>query len=502
MRRVADRLAAVAPAHVWRVFAAFSAACLYVVAASGGLVHAGVWLQLGVATALVVGLMVDRPAMAAAVAAAAAASGLLMSPTSPLSVSAPWPVIAVAGAAVVAAVIAPFVRPLARMGAWVPWALVVLLVAIPVGNLWYDTLTLNSMATMDPATQRVDPSLNEQLEGAVAVELLYRDDALFRQVSLDVAAGRPYYTSFAERFAEWSGGRAPSSVTNIRFPLIYAVWGRLPGTSIVLAFLSLVTISSVAAVVALCRFVRPPVAAVSAVVLCAYAFTFSVQLVVFTPEMWASCLVIIALALLVWVPGREDGMRFEIAAAVLAVIAVLVREVVVFVPLAGLVAASVERGPRTRARVTVWAVALAVAAAALAVHYYLAAAVVDPSSTYQQFRVGGLANAARAVVYATAFLGDGGLLVWILAVAGLVGVLLVPDTRIRAFLAVFIGGTFAAFLFVQNTGQNAVDDSALNYWGAAVTPLLFACAPLALSLVPSAGRFAVTKKAQKKRSTR
>ncbi len=133
-----------------------------------------------------------------------------------------------------------------------------------------------------------------------------------------------------------------------------------------------------------------------------------------------------------------------------------------------------------------WVLGLSVVGLSYAIHYSLARSVVDPSSTYTQFRAGGLAWVLNALRYATDHLGSGGWFALALAALGLLGAALIPELQLRLLVLLSTTVPLAAFLFVANT---AVDDRTgitKNYWGAAVVPLLYACIPFVFALLPGA----------------
>lgn len=489
---IADRLRGLLPVSVWRTVAASIVCVLTVAALSGGLLLQLPSVQLGIIAGVIVALIVPGALPAGLTAAGATALGVLIAPASSFASSAiTFPdrlqqmLVAAVIAAAVAAASALAIRTWRAAAAW---SLCCLMLAVIFGNLLMTSLDLNDEATFNPATQSLVPSVNEQLAGATPPGSESNDHVFFSRVSRAVADGEPYYETFRELFVSWSGGRPPSAVTNFRFPLVFYVWGAFSGSRLVLVFFLLAAASTAAALFAATDFVKAPVLLPAAAALAGYFLFFMIRMSIYTAEAWAACAALLAVAAYIRSLGSDRWRAWVVASVVAAVLAVLTRETLAFVLLAGLASSLVVRDEQWVFRASAWAAGCAVAVAAIGTNYFFARPFADPASAYSQFTAGSLTNLVDGITYATDHLGFGGWLPFGLAVLGVAGVLLVPDRRLRLFLSVGTLPLLVAFVFFKNTTVDYQTGVGLNYWGAAAMPLLYAAIPYALLLIPGVRR--------------
>jgi hypothetical protein len=383
----------------------------------------------------------------------------------------------------VAGGVAFLVRRVPLSARWIAWAALAMLVA----NLWGTTLMLNRQPTFNPMIRQVVPPLNDQLKGQVPPGYEDSDHLLYLRYYQSVRAGESYYPSVRKHFIEWSGGRPPNTVLNIRSPLVTYFWAALPGpTWIVIAFLVLATVAVFMVPPFVSGVVKMPLAIPGAAALCAYFLFFPRQLLLLTTELWAVIPAMIALALTAVSLRSARWRELTVLAVALAALALMIRETLVFVPLAGLVGALAVKDEQRRFRVIAWSAGTATAGAFLAVHYWLARSIVERTSQYQGFASGGVSRMLEALTFATDHLGLGGWLAFTLAALGLLGALLLRDLRVRLFALVATVTPLVAFLFVSNAALDTRTGTTFNYWGVAVVPLLYLCIPVAFSLLPGA----------------
>lgn len=459
---------------------------LAIAATSGGLFRVASWAQLGVLGGIIAGLIAASIMDAGIAAVVGSVVGLVLGPPNVFAAAdvTMGETVGVLAVATLVAIGSRFV-----VGWRWRWALPLAWVAVGVviANLWATTLAVNAMPTYDPLLRTNAPPLNQQIEGAVPEGYEEDDHFFFRNVARDVADGDSFYRAFRNRFVEWAGV-APSQLSNVRSAGAFYLWSLFPGTSVVVAFLVLATVAIVAAVLGASAVVRLPLALPVAGALASYFLFFSLQMQLFTGEAWGVCFALIGFAAYAWSLGHTRWKALVVVAAVLAVCAALVRETLVFVPVAGAAAALLAPTAERRFRLAVAAGALVAVAVVLGAHYLAARALLDPASGYEQFTRAGFGNAYSALVFGTGYLSRTVGLPSLLAALGLVGVVVAPVRHLRGYLAVCTLLPLVSFLFVSNTAVETVSGAAHNYWGTMVVPMLYAAMPLALAWVPGAAR--------------
>jgi len=170
----------------------------------------------------------------------------------------------------------------------------------------------------------------------------------------------------------------------------------------------------------------------------------------------------------------------------LAVLATLVRETIVFLPVAGLITSAVFRDERTRFRVSAWGAGVAGLALAYVLHYRATVALVTPVPGAGRMWKGSVAAVVGAIEYATDMLGAGSYVPWLFAGLGILGVALLPDARIRLFATIAAVAPLASFLVLGNRAWYQTTGVSINYWGATVAPLLYAFVPAVFVIAPGA----------------
>ena len=468
---------------------AFLASFLTVVCVCGGLMMWAWWLQAGLIAGVVAGLIASSVPSAAIVAGLGAGVGLALGPVK-ATFFVPKPaerveftLVAILVAFVVGAGIAYLVRRVPAAARVITW----LAIAVVVANLWATTLVINRQPTFNPMTQTLVPSLNEQLQGNIPPGYEDSDHVLYLHVYESVRAGQPYYQSFRKYFIQWSGGRTPNTVLNIRVPIVTYLWAALPGPLwIVILFLALASLAVFSIPWLISGWVKLPLAIPAAAAGCTYFLYFTRQLLVLTTELWAVIPAMLALAALAASLRSRHWRALTILAVHLAVLALVTRETLGFVPVAGLLSAVAVRGEQRRFRIVSWLVGLAAAAALLGAHYWVARSVVDSASKYQGFAHGGFPKVLEALTFGTDHFLLGGWLALTLAVLGLLGAALMPDLRLRIFALTATVAPLVSFLFVSNAALDTRTGTTFNYWGVAVVPLIYMCIPFVFGLLPGA----------------
>jgi len=471
--------------RTWRDLIAIVACALTVAACSGGLVYVWVSVQIGVVAGLLVGLICATEARAAVSALVGTALGLAFGPAGfAAAVSEPAQLTPALWSVAVAICVAAAVRFLASRKMIGPATFTWIAIAVLVGNLWATTLIVNAKSMYNPLVGRNVPSMNSRLAGNIPPDLEGSDHVLYLRVYEAVRAGEAYYPSFRKYFIRW-GQTTPSSVLNIRSPILTYFWAALPGPRwIVVSFLVLATAVIFLVPVFLSGMVRRPLAIPACATLAAYFLYFPRQLPLFTTEAWAVLLVMMSVAASSVSSRSERWRSLTVVSVGLATVALAVRETMVFVLAAGLFSALVVPGEQRRFRSAAWAAGLAAAGVALGVHYWAASSVVDPASKYQALIRGGLDNALAALSYATDHLGMGGWFAFTLAALGLIGTLLIPEVRLRLQMSLATFMPLVAFLFIGNNARENRVGMPLNYWGVVVVPLVYLCIPLVFRLLP------------------
>ena len=482
------QLLASAPWAYWRDVLAIAAAALTVACASGGLIVLAPVVQLALLAALTAGLIAPSVRRAALAGAVGCAVGLALGPASA------WYGPAELGSRIASGLAS--VAFCAAAAAGVRWALkarpatgrvfVWLALALLIGNLWYTTLSANTESTHDPITGVQMPSFNEQIAGDTPATIAMSDDAWWYRLLLDVRAGKPYYPALAAALEEnprWE----PASVMDFRMPTLYYLWRLLPDAGAVVPLFLLFATCGILALVPIAKgFVRLPLVIPAAAAVASYFQFFPVQISLFSQEAWAAAIGLLSFAAFAVSLRSGRWKAFTIAAVLFAVAATLVRETIAFLPLAGLASAFLFEGAQRGFRATAWGAGVAALGGAYLVHYLNARPYVVPAEGFGRLGKGGLSAVASAVTYGTDFLGSTGVLAALLAVAGIVGAVLLRDTALRAFVLGTTGLTLASFLVLGNSAWYETTGMPVNYWGASVMPLVYATVPLIFTLVPGA----------------
>ncbi len=485
------RLSEIAPPSTWRVVAAFAAALLSVCVTSGGLFFYAPEIQAAVLAGVCAALVAPTLASATGVAVTATALGLMIGPAN-LLVPARANAAAIA-VAVLAGLLAGLVAMVARVvakrvpeaGMWLMWGIIALLVA----NVWGSAIHVaRATQVFDGGATFASPF--KVLSGEVALTSGgdEGDAYAYLQVLKAVKGGVPFYTAWHDEQGpnRLPGASAGNSVFTYHLPAIFWFWAALPGTpvSVVYAYLVLVTLAVGSVPIAVRGTVRAPLAIPGAAAVAAYLFMFGGSLLVLEGEPWAGALGVLALA--AWARSSASGRwrAWTIAAVVLAVLAALVREPAVFIPVSGLATALYVRDDQRRFRVWSWTVGLLAFAGLYVAHYLNVRPLLSGPSIGAVVRFTGLGTIVSALTRGAPALGATGALPVMLACVGFLGILPLTAPRTRMFAGAAIVSTLLAFMVVNNGARDLASGASVNYWGPVIVPMIYACIPAWFAFIP------------------
>jgi len=470
-------------AAIGRIAGAFAGTLLVYFAMATGLAVGGVadTVLLGFFAGIVAGAL--SPSLAGAVVSSTGAlvAGVLVLPTwfgqdNPLLLV----MIVILGTAV-----AVVVHLLASMGFAGMVPVTVLATVALLGSALFVASTIVSTPLPDTGTTKLQP-----LEVRPVAGQPMDDGEFYRAVVWKMRQGTRYLDAFREGYQEnarWKG-EAPHSLLGVRTPVLFELWAKLPGGphAPFWLLLALALTAMVAAPVVIHRAVPPilGVAGGAALVVYVFGYAFTPGLL-FLSEIWAGVVAVLSFAAFAAAQRERAGRGWMVAAASIATVAAITRELMVFLLIAGVLAALLGPKERRRFDVTVWAAAFVVFAAAWAAHLAAARRIVTPIAGrgFEWVQNGGLDNVYSGVISSTGGFGT----TWIpvaLAVLGVLGALAQPDRQFRVFATAAIVMPFVGFLFVGTDATVYGTDIPYNYWGGIVMPAAIVMAPAALAWIP------------------
>jgi hypothetical protein len=319
----------------------------------------------------------------------------------------------------------------------------------------------------------------------------WTDSKFYQVVVWKMRDGTSFLTAFKTAYRENPSWRNdPFSVFAVRPPLMFYFWKSLPdpwSASAFWALLALVCLGMVMAPVIAARSVSSVVGVAGAMALADYVLGFAFKPgLLFMFEPWAGAFAVLVLGMFALATGgRGWGRGLMVAAAALAVVTALARELMVFLLIAGLMAAFFAPKDRRRFDVTVWASALVGFGVIWAVELASASAIVKATVPMSRlwFAHGGLSNLVSGLVIQTWAVGGA----WVsvaLVLLGIAGAAVQRDRQLRVFALAAVLMPLVGFLFVGTNASSAARGP-YNYWGAIVLPLLYVLAPAAVAWIPS-----------------
>lgn len=316
------------------------------------------------------------------------------------------------------------------------------------------------------------------------------DGEFYRAVVWKMRRGAGYLDAFRSAYQEnarWKG-EAPHSVLGVRTPVLFEIWAKAPGGPhgpFWLLF-SIALLGMAAAPVVIHRAVPPVLGVAGAASLIVYVFGYAFTPgLLFLSEIWAGVAAVLVFAAFSLAQREGAGRGWMVAAALIATVAALTRELMVFLLIAGLLAAFLGPKARRRFDVTVWATALASFAIAWGLLLMSARRIVTPiaGKGFEWIQNGGLDNLYSGIISSTGGFGT----TWIpvaLAVCAILGALAQPDRQFRVFATAAIVMPFVGFLFVGTDATVYGTNIPYNYWGGIVMPAVVVMAPAALAWIP------------------
>ena len=411
-------------------------------------------------------------------------------------------------AAVLAGAVALAVALAARASARLTPLFALLGLVIVLGGAWLYALnaasTPVSAAWVTGSAGRVEPFV-DALKETPRLTAISPDESLFLLLARDVSVGRPIYPSQvavldASNRAHPGEPVPLDEATSYRLPTLFWLFGALPqnGTAEVLAGLVLLSATSVAAYLLTRRYVDVPAALVACTATAAYGAALVASPALLFSEFWAGGLGLVALALAAHsFAGGKRLVALQAAAAAVALLAALTRELAVAFLLVGLAASLVDAESRARRLWALWAVALALFAGAYALHVHAAlsayraagvpSGLTGPVSRIPWLHADGKGLAASVALAALA-LGLSAGVMWAAWALGVVGALAVEAGRAeRMLLGLAVVGGTAVLAVAHSAAGPSGSGQVPGFWGMVVIPSVLACVPLVLSRL-GAGR--------------
>jgi len=405
----------------------------------------------------------------------------------------PWflggDVLQAAAMAGVAAAVALGVRLLLERTRVTSMVLAMVGLVLVVGGLWWVTFP----ALTQSANGRDMPTLLDTLRTRPVVGQQWSDGTLFRAVVIEMREGAPYYEAFRRGFLDNGFTRhAPTNVMQVRLPTLFYLWAMLPDwpASLVWSLLAVASVASVACVGIAREVVDPTLGLAGAAAIGAYTMA-SAQSPnnVASFELWGGLIAVVVLFAYLRSLGSAHHRTWALVAAVVAVSAFSIRELMIFLPLAGLIAAWFAPAEERRFDLAVWAVALGSCIALWAAHVLAASRItlsVSGGVASTWLGGGGVEYMLRGLTYNKLFMSAP----WVpfaLAALGVIGALAQRTPQARAFAAFAVVAPVVGFLFVGNAAisRDLVLGQTVNYWGAIVMPMLIALAPASFAFLPT-----------------
>jgi len=459
-------------------------------ATTGGLFSVFPWAASAVVAGIAVGLIAPTPGTSGLIGALVGLAGAIVGPETTLHALYDVGGLLDSGvvrpllSAAICAAVALLVTLICRWRSRAVVGFLALALVVIVGNLWLTAFRVNAI----PMVYNDSISFNEQVQGNFPGASDHSDSANYYRVYAAVRAGGDFYREYARRFTP-EFGRPPTSIVDFRVPLIFWVWSALPNPSwIVIAFLLLASAAVISVVPIGLATVKLPLVLPGAAALASYFYYFTGNIELFRQEPWAAALGVVALGALAASLRSPRWRAWTCGAVVFAVLAVLTRETMAFLLLAGFASAFFGDRSRRRFRLEAWGGGLVAFAGIYGLHYMAARPYIVSVAELPRAGQGGVGFMLAAFAYATDYLGYNGWLPTTLAAMGFVGALVVRDRGLRVLVLVATLAPLASFLVLGNNAHDVYAGATeyVNYWGTAVVPLLYAFAPAAFAIFPGA----------------
>lgn len=471
--------------RIARFALALGASAIIVTLSGFGLAAAGWPLLVCVAPAIAAALVAQSDFDAIMAAASGAALGAGLAP-----LSAPASGITLGESRLVTAVV------LVAMCALLTWGLRALLHHIPrAANLlpWVGVAAAVMLlwATVLPVAGSPTPSggapLTAILKSDPNITPGSSDEMIYAAYAARVAKGENYYSAARRVLAEAGNRVNEKSALSYRMPTLFVIWAALPGTALVGLMLALATLAVISAFALSSQLVKPPLALVGAVAVAALYAQPASSVQIMSTEPWAAAHAVACVACSVISLGSERRRAWLIAAAALALGAALFRELMIFVPLAGLLTTLALPEPRARRDWMPWLGALVLWALLYALHVRATGMPLLGGVSGGSWLHPGFAQWTASLAWGQGLLGGMPWMPYALAAASVTGAALAKNEEARLLLLLLTALPIAGLFFLGPSGA-ALGGSLPGYWGGAVMPIVYACSAGAFALIPIARR--------------
>lgn len=488
---------AAVPAPVLRwapVAVAFACVLVVYLVTWRGFFYYATLVQASVVCAAAAGLLAERWQESAAAAGAALVAGWLIVP--PVSIALPpqsrSDLVGIAMFAVGGAVVAGLVWLAAdRWGAQAVTAIVAVLVVVIVANLWATSLAV--AATLPGSTGSAGQvTLVKWLESRSTPRTPWSDDQTYLEYYHRQRDGAGYYEAVRSSWmdnANWA--QPPGSVFEVRPPALFWLWQvtAWAPSGILVGFLVFASAATVSAAAFARSIVKSPLAVIGAATVAAYFLFFATTTNVIETEVWGGAAAVVAVAALALAATRAGSWQWPFAiGVVVAVASGSMREMCLFVPLAGTISTVWAPVQRRRTQWMAWAGAWLALAVYWGIHFFNAVRIATGGGGgLGRWLRPGLDNVVSAMEFGTQMIAATQWLPWLLVAAGLAGVAALPGWQSRGLLLVAIAVPFAFFVVFRNDAISELGVP-INLWGAVAAPVVYMCVPAAFAFVPGMRR--------------
>jgi hypothetical protein len=450
-------------------------------------VHGGLFYEAflpAVQIGLIVGVITALVASSASRSALAAGIGVALGALVEAPLHASGGALVLAATAIAVAALTAFAIRFAADKGQVRAPLVLLLgVLLIVGNLWLTTATMDANQVVANGQTMFQFMTTRPATGVVQADQQY-----YLAVIDHMKDGLPYYQAVKVAYHEnalW--GFDPPNVLAVRQPLLLWTLAKLPGDgrSPIWAMALIASVAGVLAMAISRDVEQRTVRLIALAAVAAYFVNFTTLPFVLGFEPWGGAFAVICAGLFALSLGDGVSPRrhygYMAAAALVAVAAVAIRELMLFLPAAGLLAAFFSESRFRRFDIGAWIASIAGCAAVLGAHVILAGAIVTPRTGLEKWLGrGGVGNVVMGIVNGARYISASQWVLVALAIVGIVGAFVQRDTQLRVFLLVSIALPLAFFLVAWNGAIDQATGKEVNYWGSVISPLLFALVPAAL----------------------
>lgn len=342
-------------------------------------------------------------------------------------------------------------------------------------SVFFGKAPLNAMVSLEP------PAEQYSFDGFYYLKMFY----LMEQ-------GYGFYDAQATAYDQDARkvGVPPEGAMGWRLPTVFLLWKLLlkpEARGIIQLFVLGATLALVSAFLFAGRFLDPALALLSSILLAPYFLYGAVTMWFPFPEYWGSFFGIYAVALFVnrdaflWYPEKLLG----ISVSTLAFLAASIREHMLYIVLAGLLACGFAKRVRS---LWIWIPPI-VGFAVLYIGHYLEAGRYYDAGALVGFSPwwlhGGIRWIREVTSFGLAFYPRRSFYPFAILVFAAIGAQLVSDRQIRLFLTLILAIPLVTFAFFGRQWS--------EYWGAVFMPLAFMSAPLIFLLFPGLRRKSLTK---------